>query len=386
MSVRLRKWRSRKTGEARSCWEVHVVVRALDGREQVVRRKSPVQTRRGAEQYERQLRQALLDGSYDQKEVTTEIPTLKDFAKTFVDLYAVSNNKETEVVSKKSVIANYLTPALGNLRLNEIGVMELDRFKADMLAGKYASKRPTLSKKTVNNALACLSAMMKYALDAGFLDYTPRIRWLKVPEPDFDYLDFDESERLLAAADDEPEWAVAIFVGLRTGLRWGELFELRVGDVDLVKRRALVRRSFSLKSVTTPKNGKSRVAPLSKDTVARLKQHRHQRIRKGDLVFCQPDGERWTHRIANKALKRLCRKAGLREIGWHVLRHTFASHLAMRGVPLKAVQELLGHQSITMTMRYAHLAPAFKEEAVDLLDTGFAAIQENTGRTQAVLP
>jgi site-specific recombinase XerD len=59
---------------------------------------------------------------------------------------------------------------------------------------------------------------------------------------------------------------------------------------------------------------------------------------------------------------------GLRRIGWHVLRHTFASHLVMRGVPLKAIQELLGHASIEMTMRYAHLAPDVAREAVKLLD------------------
>ena len=65
-----------------------------------------------------------------------------------------------------------------------------------------------------------------------------------------------------------------------------------------------------------------------------------------------------------------CRKAGLRRIGWHVLRHTFASHLTMRGAPLKAVQELLGHATIDMTMRYAHLSPAAKNEAIRLLDHG----------------
>lgn len=54
-------------------------------------------------------------------------------------------------------------------------------------------------------------------------------------------------------------------------------------------------------------------------------------------------------------------------VGWHVLRHTFASHLVMRGAPLKAVQELLGHATMEMTMRYAHLAPAARREAVQLL-------------------
>ena len=67
-------------------------------------------------------------------------------------------------------------------------------------------------------------------------------------------------------------------------------------------------------------------------------------------------------------LLRACKRVGLREIGWHVLRHTFASHLVMRGATIRAVQELLGHATIMMTMRYAHLAPEIAREAVRLLD------------------
>src|SRR5262249_48927482 len=63
-----------------------------------------------------------------------------------------------------------------------------------------------------------------------------------------------------------------------------------------------------------------------------------------------------------------CKRAGLRRIGWHVLRHTFASHLVMRGAPLKAVQELLGDATIVMTMRHGHVAPEVTRNAVQLLD------------------
>jgi site-specific recombinase XerD len=65
-----------------------------------------------------------------------------------------------------------------------------------------------------------------------------------------------------------------------------------------------------------------------------------------------------------------CKRASLRQIGWHVLRHSFASHLVMKGATLKAVQELLGHADIRMTMRYAHLSPSARREAVELLDRG----------------
>jgi len=85
-------------------------------------------------------------------------------------------------------------------------------------------------------------------------------------------------------------------------------------------------------------------------------------------VFLSPHNEPFTcHRIIDD-LAKVCKKAGMRKIGWHVLRHTFATHLAMRGVPLTTIQTLLGHSTITTTMRYAHVAPSTLRAAIDMLD------------------
>lgn len=99
-----------------------------------------------------------------------------------------------------------------------------------------------------------------------------------------------------------------------------------------------------------------------------LRALKNQRHAKGGLVFCNPDGDFWKKNECKHPLWRACRRAKLRRIGWHVLRHSFASHLVMRGVPLKAVQELLGHSTIEMTMRYSHLSPDVTRSAVLTLD------------------
>ena len=104
---------------------------------------------------------------------------------------------------------------------------------------------------------------------------------------------------------------------------------------------------------------------MSDEVLRALKAHRHLR---GELVFCDADGRMLTKGECRHPLWRACKRAGLRQLGWHALRHTFASHLVMRGAPIKAVQELLGHSTIEMTMRYAHLSPDVRKDAVRLLD------------------
>ncbi|MFP6890217.1 MAG: site-specific integrase, partial [Nitrospinota bacterium] len=132
-----------------------------------------------------------------------------------------------------------------------------------------------------------------------------------------------------------------------------------------VTGRLVVRRAAWRSEIGTPKSGRSREVPLSDQALSALKGHRHLR---GNLVFCTEKGGLLTDGSCKWPVWRACRRAGIRRTGWHVLRHTFASHLVMRGAPLKAVQELLGHADIKMTMRYSHLSPDARRDAVKLLD------------------
>jgi site-specific recombinase XerD len=119
--------------------------------------------------------------------------------------------------------------------------------------------------------------------------------------------------------------------------------------------------------IGSPKGGRERVVPLTARLLAVMKRIRHLR---GPLVFCWADGSRWTNTTMRAGIKRQEKRAGLRITGWHVLRHTFCSHLAMKGAPAKAIQDLAGHQSIAVTNRYMHLAPGALRSAIDLLEPG----------------
>ena len=210
-------------------------------------------------------------------------------------------------------------------------------------------------------------ALLRLAVELEATDSTPRLRSIKTDgDPEFDLLDFVEADRLIAAAD--PTWRPLIVTALRTGARIGELLALRWEDVDLKAARVTIRRTLWNGHEGSPKGGKSRTVPLGDDVLAALTAHCHLR---GPHVFCTEDGGRLTHSMVKDVVPNACRRAGLaKRLTMHGLRHTFASHLVMRGVTLVAVKELLGHAQISTTMRYAHLAPSATRDAVRLLDSG----------------
>src|SRR5215203_451692 len=127
-----------------------------------------------------------------------------------------------------------------------------------------------------------------------------------------------------------------------------------------------VRRSDWNGEVTAPKSGRLRRVPMTKQLAKALSEHRHLRSTR---VLCQDDGVPLTRQMVQSRVKRAARKAGLSRNGVHVLRHTFCSHLAMRGAPARAIQEAAGHQDLGTTQRYMHLSPAAVDEAIRLLET-----------------
>jgi integrase len=338
-------------------WRYRVQIRLPDGTSKRLQGTPALNTKEAAERAEREHITRLEDAIRNPKAQPKEAaPTFEAFAKTFLEVSG-TQNKPSALEAKESILRVHLTPAFGRTPLDRIGFANIQ----DYVASKT---RKGLSKKTINNHLTVLRRLLVVAKKRGLIASVPEIEWLKAAKPEFDFLDYGEAQRLIDGADEE--WRPMITVAVKTGLRLGELLALRWReDVDLTKGQIVVRRSVTRRVVTTPKSGKKREVDLGDEAITALKNARHL---KGPLVFCGDDGRMLGKNEVKHPLWRACRKAGLRQIGWHVLRHTYASHLAMRGAPLKAIQELLGHATIEMTMRYSHLSPGVRRDVVRMLD------------------
>jgi integrase len=392
MSVRERVWRDVETGEQRSAWQVDFVFEHADGRKERIRKTSPVNTKRGAEKYERQRRRAMLDADGGGRPGASEAaavpvppppPTMREFAPRFIE-YSTNNNRPSTVATKEQYLEEHLLPAFGDRRLNEIRFADVEAFKAAMrsklaqsrhrkeaptkwaIKKRYGPLPNTLRDKTINNILSCLRKLLNVAVEYEVLAGAPKVKLFKTIPPPFDFLDFEEAERLLKAAD--PEWKPILQLALKSGLRQGEILGLEWNDVDLIRGRINVRRSIWKGLEGPPKGGRARAVEVPASVVKSLETMR----RGGPYVFCNEDGGRLSKGALKRPLVRALRGSGISrengKIGWHDLRHTYASHLAMRGVSLKIIQELLGHTTLELTLRYAHLSPDVKQQAVQILD------------------
>lgn len=338
-------------------WRIDIVIRRGQKSVRIKRAAKGARNRGEALKQEQALRREL----EQRADPSAKAPLFGDFATDFLEKYARANNKPSEYESKKGILEQHLVPWFAELRLDELGAEDVEAYKA-------AKLKLGLAEKTVNNHLAVLGKMLALAIEWKRTGFAPKVKRLKLPEQKFDFLTFDEAHRLVQNAGG---WAQMIIVALNTGLRMGELLGLRASDVfhdKLMVRQAIVRGK-----VTTPKSHKPREVPLNARARAAFAALNVVHADPASRVFGEMarGGTKWP-------LWSACKGAGLRRIGWHVLRHTFASHLVMRGVPMKSVQELLGHSDIRMTMRYAHLSPDVKVDAVSELDKPAPAAPRGT--------
>jgi integrase len=283
------------------------------------------------------------------------------FAQHWLDNHILVHCKPSSVRTYKQMVWNHLVPFFQDRDLRDIQVEDVSMFMA-------ALTRKKLAPKSINNIKGALSSMFSAARKWGYCEANPalKVKALRLPPPRTQFWVPEQSEDFLAQVKRlRPEWYTFFLCALRTGMRMGELVGLHWENVDFVRKCINVRYSYSHGHLTSPKSGKNRQIPMSSDLYQALKAHKKSSVVR---VFPWPDGTYLTSNRIKHPFWTCIKAAGVPKIRFHDLRHTFASQLAMKGIAIPVVQALLGHSTLEMTMRYAHLSPMAKVDAVQILD------------------
>jgi integrase len=243
----------------------------------------------------------------------------------------------------------------------------------DVRAFAAALERKGLAPKSRANALGTLHSLIEFAIDEGWMVGENPVKRVEKPalaetDPDVHFLETEELEALLRAVPDDPLGRVEHVMYLTaamTGMRQGELFALRWRDVDWSARRIRVRRNFVRGEFGTPKSKRSsRSVPLASRVATELELlfQDSQYKKDDDLVFAHPEtGKPIDRSRLLKRFKAALRRADVRAVRFHDLRHTFGTRMAAQGMPMRVLQELMGHRDFKTTLIYADYAPSERE-------------------------
>jgi integrase len=356
MTVRPRKTKKGYT------WEIDETLELPNGKKVRLRKKSPENTKKGAEKYLRQwINEVFKD--YEQY-LKNNVEKFMTFAKFFIKRYAQLFNKPSEVYSKEKILKRHLIPFFGNCRLDKITKgMIMDYCYQKSTEISLRTKKP-LSNKTINNHLTVLHKILDYAVEKDRIKFAPKVKWLKVVKPEIQRFSREEMDELIKSA--ENDWRPMVDLAFRTAMRKGELVALRWKDVDFERKVLTINQSISHKQITTPKSGKERKIPITDYTVKLLKSIQHN---KSEYVFCKINGSRYEVKNLVYPLYRACKNAGLERCGWHKIRHTTASVLVDLGIPVTTIKEILGHSNVTVTQKYTHLNSNVMLDALQKMDS-----------------
>lgn len=288
-----------------------------------------------------------------------------DFSNLWLATYAKAKVKASTLRSYQDIIEKHLIPCFENCKLTALTTDSIQRYVTRKLE---EGQKP----KTVNNHLVPLKEMLKHAVVWGYLKENPA-NYVEKPRVEKEEMDFLTPEEIQAFLNQvTPKYYPLFLAAILTGLRRGELLALQWGDVDFRNNTINVRRSLYKGRFVTPKSRNSTRKVIMTPTLASvLKRHKlESKPNELELIFANEaekpiDPDCLVRRQFLPALRR----AGLRKVRFHDLRHSFATLLISQGENVKFVQSQLGHASIQTTLdRYGHLLPESHKEAGKRLD------------------
>jgi len=306
-----------------------------------------------------------VDTSKKEKRYHEVFDVKKECLTTFnelADRYVENFKTQRAFKGFKSHVIRDLRKSFGDKRLSEITYLDLETYRNRRKATPTRNGKPRTD-ASVNRDMAIFGHMLSKAVEWELLENSPfkkgKMLMFKENNHRLRFLTDPEIEVLLKACDDlkahSPYLRPLVETALLTGMRRGELLSLKWEQI----RNGLIY-------LTKTKSGKARQIPINDRLAEVFRGVRRVNQLEAPYVFCDSKGRRlWE---VKRSFASACRRAEIEAFRFHDLRHTFASHLVMNGVGLKAVQELLGHSDLKMTMRYAHLSRAHLKEAVAVLN------------------
>ncbi|OGS20952.1 MAG: hypothetical protein A2252_04480 [Elusimicrobia bacterium RIFOXYA2_FULL_39_19] len=267
-------------------------------------------------------------------------------------------NKRKRSYERDLLSIKHLKAYFGDVYISRITPQEIERYK-------MARQADMVSFATINRETGCLRNIFNRAKDWEMVDSNPmdKVKLYKESPGKIRYLTQEETQRLLSNCSGYLR--NAIIFALNTGCRKEEVLSLKWSDIDF--RTATIHIPAS-----TSKTNIKREIMVNSALLRTLQAI--ERYPNGEYVFCDEQGNRFKR--IDRTFKTALKRANIQDFRFHDLRHTFCSNLVMSGIDIYTVKELVGHESIEMTMRYSHLAPNFKRQAVEILSARMNKIEK----------
>lgn len=317
------------------------------------------QVRRSTETSDRKLAQRILDkvkGEIAEGKWFERLPgeekTFREMMEKYMTEHSARNKAPKSHIRDKS-LKHHLVEYFGDLSLAEVTPNLISSYK-------NSRREEGASPRTLNYELALMSHAFNLAIkEWEWVSDNPvkKISKEKVNNQVERWLTLEEEEKLLNAS---PDWLREIIsFAVNTGLRQGEILNLQWPQIDFSRRTIIILEQ---------KNQGKDTLPLNKTAQGILREKAKGRNGETDIVFCNGNGQRIDDGNLRRAFYSAVRKAKIRKLRFHDLRHTFATRLVQAGVDLYMVQKLGRWKNISMIMRYAHHYPESLRSGVEVLD------------------
>ena len=295
------------------------------------------------------LKNAVLKEHYEEcgiKESKQQIK-FKEFADMFIENYSRINKRSwKDDKYRLQKVVNFF----GDIYLHELTPLDIEKFKAEKL-------KEGVAKSTVNRYMAILKTMFNIAITWGYTKDNPvrRVKFFSEKDNLKERILTEEEEDRLFEASSEHLKPILV-VALNSGMRRGEILNLKWENIDFQAKEILVENT---------KSGRPRTIDINSHLLNELVKLKNEAQDSQNVFLNSKTGK--PYKKLQTSFSGARRRAGIKNLRFHDLRHTFASRLVERGVDLIRVKELLGHSSVKITERYTHSNQEGRKKAVELL-------------------